>query len=243
MAKSNNNFLAIAVLVGAVVLSGSLVFLGTQLSCDNDELKAAVIEGVAEFVENGPPAEEPAAVGDLSDDDAFIGDEDAPVTIVEFSDYQCPYCSKFYYDAYPELKEKYVETGKVKIVFRDLPLSFHEGAYPAALAAECVREQAGDEGYFEMHNKLFENQDVLSEDAQSVAISLEGFARDVGIDADQYNECVKNDTYKNDIIGDSSDAQTVGITGTPSFVVNGNVLVGAQPFDTFAQIIEEELAK
>ena len=87
-----------------------------------------MIEGVAEFVENGPPAEEPAVVtdlADLSDDDAFIGDEDAPVTIVEFSDYQCPYCYKFYTGAYPELKKNYFDTGKVKIVFRDLPLSLH----------------------------------------------------------------------------------------------------------------------
>ncbi|NIA02581.1 MAG: thioredoxin domain-containing protein [Nitrospirae bacterium] len=246
MAKSNNNFLAIAVLVAAVVLSGSLVFLGTQSSCDNDELKAAVIEGVAEFVENGPPAEEPAVVTDLtdlSDDDAFIGDEDAPVTIVEFSDYQCPYCYKFYTGAYPELKKNYVDTGKVKIVFRDLPLSFHEGAYPAALAAECVRAQFGDEGYFAMHNKLFENQDVLSGDAQSVAISLEGFARDVGIDPDLYNECVANDTYKDEIFADISAAQSIGIDGTPSFVINQEVLIGAQPYETFAQIIEAELAK
>lgn len=243
MAKSNNNFLAVMILIAAVVLSGALVFVGTQVNCDSDELKAAVVDGVAEFVENGPPAEEPADVTDLSDDDAFIGDEDAPVTIVEFSDYQCPYCSKFYNDAYPELKENYVETGKVKIVFRDLPLSFHAGAYPAALAAECVRAQAGDEGYFEMHNKLFENQSVLSGEYQEIADALASFAQEVGVDADMYDECVANDTYKDEIIADIEAAQSVGIDGTPSFVINGEVLVGAQPYSTFAQVIEKALAQ
>lgn len=243
----NNNSLVIAILVATVVLGGTLVYLGTQVGCDNDALKAAVIDGVAEYVEGPAPAEqpeiEPLDMNDLADDDAVLGDPNAPVTIVEFSEYQCPYCEKFYSDVYQELKEKYVETGKVKIVFRDFPLSFHEGAYPAALAAECVRDQLGDEGYFKMHDKLFENQGVLSGDAQAVAISLEGFARDVEVDPDVYKECMASDKFQMEIFADVSFGQAAGISGTPSFLINGTLLVGAQPFENFEQIIEAELAK
>jgi len=242
----NNNGLIIAILVATVVLGGTLVYLGTQVGCNSDALKAAVIEGVAEYVEGPAPAEqpetEPLDISDLADDDAVLGDPNAPVTIVEFSEYQCPYCSKFYNDAYQELKEKYVETGKVKLVFRDFPLSFHEGAYPAALAAECVRDQLGDEGYFEMHDKLFENQDRLSGD-QAIEIVLEGFARDVEADPDVYKECMANDKFQMEIFADASVGQAVGVSGTPSFFVNDTLLVGAQPFENFEQIIEAELAK
>lgn len=243
----NNNGLIIAILAATVVLGGTLVYLGTQVGCDSDALKAAVIDGVAEYVEGPAPAEqpdaEPLSMDELIDDDAVLGDPNAPVTIVEFSEYQCPYCSKFYNDAYQKLKEKYVETGKVKLVFRDFPLSFHEGAYPAALAAECVRDQAGDEGYFAMHDKLFENQDLLSGDAEAVAIVLEGFARDVEVDPDVYKECMASDKFQMEIFADASAGQAAGVSGTPSFLVNGILLVGAQPFENFEQIIEAELAK
>ncbi len=243
----NNNGLVVTILVATVVLGGALVYLGTQVGCDSDALKAAVIDGVAEYVEGPAPAEqpdaEPLSMDELIDDDAVLGDPNAPVTIVEFSEYQCPYCSKFYNDAYQELKEKYVETGKVKLVFRDFPLSFHEGAYPAALAAECVRDQLGDEGYFAMHDKLFENQDRLNGDAEAVAIALEGFARDVEVDPDVYKECMASDKFQMEIFADVSAGQAVGVSGTPSFLINGTLLVGAQPFENFEQIIEAELAK
>ncbi len=251
--KNNNNVLAAVILISAIVLSASIVYLGTKAGCDGDEMKAAVVDGVAEYVEGEndeqtPPQDEnvpevaaPSAEA-LMDDDAVLGDADAPVTIVEFSDYQCPYCSKFYTGAYQDLKTNYIDTGKVKIVFRDFPLSFHAGAYPASLAAECVREQEGDEAYFEMHNMIFEDQGILGGDAGSVKDGLAGFATEVGVgDMDQYNECVDTDKYKEEIYADMADAQSVGISGTPSFVVGETVLVGAQPFEAFEDVIEAAL--
>src|SRR3989304_1908007 len=98
------------------------------------------------------PDTQPSVVKASLDDDAVLGDKNAPVTIIEFSDYQCPFCRKFWTETLPSIKSQYVDTGKVKIVFRDFPLtSIHPSAQPAAEAAECVREQGGDKAYFEYH--------------------------------------------------------------------------------------------
>ena len=97
---------------------------------------------------------------ELVDDDDFKGDEDAPVTIVEWSDFECPFCTRFYTETLGKLEEKYINTGKVKFVYRDFPLGFHANAQKAAEAAECAGEQGK---YWEMHDKLFEKQAEWSE--------------------------------------------------------------------------------
>src|SRR3990172_7919363 len=111
------------------------------------------------------PDTQPSVVKASLDDDAVLGDKNAPVTIIEFSDYQCPYCGRHFSETFPQLKSEYIDTGKVKIVFRDFPLTqIHPMAQPSAEAAECVREKGGDEAYWKMHDKIFENQQVLSVD-------------------------------------------------------------------------------
>lgn len=260
-----NNKLIASIIVGSLLISGSLVFLG--LSYSTNDLKAEIRLGIDEYVQEqqaayyGDTAQNPdqnvpddstgagkAATtrnieGDLSDNDAVLGKADAPVTIVEFSDYQCPYCGKFYNEAYQQLKTEYVDTGKVKIVFRDFPLSFHAGAYPAALTAECVRDQKGDSVYFEMHNKIFEDQSILDGSTESIKEALAGYASDLGVDSKKYNECVDGNKFQDEIYADQADAQAAGISGTPSFIVDGKILVGAQPFTAFESIIEHALAK
>ncbi|MEF9475845.1 MAG: DsbA family protein, partial [Candidatus Mariimomonas ferrooxydans] len=96
-------------------------------------------------------------VADLIDDDSFMGDSDAPVTIIEFSDFQCPFCRRSYTDTLPQIKANYVDTGKVKLVYRDFPLSFHPAAQPAAEAFECAEEQGKE---WELHDKLFDEQNA-----------------------------------------------------------------------------------
>lgn len=257
--ESMKKTLIAAILVAAVLVSGTLVFLGLRLggSVSPDELKTQIRFGIEDFVKDQEEAYRKAqeeaqesklkngdfVEGDFTDDDAVLGDKDAPVTIVEFSEYQCPFCEGFYSNAYQDIKKNYVDTGKVKIIFRDFPLDFHKGAYPAALTAECVREQGGDEMYFEMHNKIFENQNLLSGDVDSVKESLADLADEVGVDMSKYNECVANDTYKDEIYADQADAQSVGIEGTPSFLVNGIFLKGEQPYAAFEKVIEEALAE
>src|SRR3989344_815406 len=117
------------------------------------------------------------------DDDPMLGQKDAPVTIVEFSDYQCPFCGRFYSQTLPQIKSKYIDTGKVRLVFRDFPLSFHPEALPAAVAANC----AGTQGkYYEYHNKVFENQAVLS------TANYKKWAQELGLDTAKWETCTKD---------------------------------------------------
>lgn len=169
----------------------------------------------------------------LMDDDAVKGDEDAPVTIVEFSDYECPFCARFYSQTYNQIKEDYIDTGKVKLVFRDFPLGFHKNAQKAAEAAEC----AGDQGmYYEMHDKLFENG------VEGGVDSFKVYASTLGLDTEQFNECLDSDKYEKEVKQDMSDGQKAGVTGTPAFFINGEKVVGAQPYSVFQEKIEAALA-
>ena len=175
------------------------------------------------------------------DDDAVLGDPDAPVTIIEFSDYQCAYCGRHYTQTLPLIKSEYIDTGKVKLVFRDFPLaSLHPMAIPSAEAAECVRDVAGnDEAYFEYHDIIFENQNLLSTD------NLKSWAKDLGYNIDS---CLDSGKFRNEVQKDSVDAQSAGFGGTPGFLImksgakEGTPLKGAYPFSAFQQIIEAELA-
>ena len=167
-------------------------------------------------------------------DDPMIGDPDAPVTIVEFSDFQCPFCSRFYSQTYLALKEDYVDTGKVNVVFRDFPLSFHPEAEPSAIAAECANEQGE---FWAFHDLIFENQGSLS------ASSYLEWAEQIGLDMDQFSDCVDSQKYKSEVAADYNDGGRLGITGNPGFFVNGQLVTGAQPYSVFASAIEAELAK
>ena len=168
----------------------------------------------------------------LLDDDAVKGDKDAPVTIVEWSDYECPFCARFYSETEKLIDEQYVKTGKVRFVYRDYPLPFHQNAQKAAEAAEC----AGDQGKFwEMHNLLFE---------QGVAGGVAGFkqfAQQLGLDTSKFNTCLDTGATAAEIQKDMNDGSAVGIQGTPGFIINGKLVSGAQPFSVFKQVIDAEL--
>ncbi|MFH1283986.1 MAG: DsbA family protein [Candidatus Peregrinibacteria bacterium] len=249
----NNKGIIAAIIVGAVLVAGGLVFNGLR-TASNDDIKAAVIAGLNEFVsapdqavadDSAANAETPVVDMEkiINDDDAVLGDENAPVTIVEFSEFQCPYCEKFYSAAYQDIKTNYVESGKVKIVFKHFPLGFHAGAYPAALATECVREQGGNEMFFAMHDAIFDDNSILSGDESSIKDDLAALAKKVGANMTKYNSCIASDKYKDEIESDIAAGQSVGISGTPSFVINGELVVGAFPYSEFESIIEGALAK
>ncbi|MBW3020605.1 DsbA family protein [Candidatus Woesearchaeota archaeon] len=170
----------------------------------------------------------------LIENDQIKGDADAPVTIVEWSDFECPFCARFYRDTYLQIKEEYIDTGKVKFVFRDYPLSFHKQAQKASEAAECAGEQGK---YYEMHDILFE---------QGVAggvSSFKKFAGDIGLNTEQFNECLDSGRMAEEIAKDMADGGKVGIRGTPGFIINGELVSGAQPFENFKTIIEKKLAE
>lgn len=165
------------------------------------------------------------------------GEEDAPVTIVEYSDFQCPFCGRFYTQTLPQIQEQYVETGKVRFVYKDFPLdSIHPQATPAALAARCAGEQS-EEAFWGMHDLMFENQGSLSES------SYNAWASQLGLDATQFSQCLTSQKYLNEVRADLQEGSNAGIRGTPGFLINGQLVSGAQPFSVFQQVIEAELAK
>ncbi|MDP3986919.1 MAG: thioredoxin domain-containing protein [Nanoarchaeota archaeon] len=181
----------------------------------------------------------PSVVKASVDDDAMMGDANAPITIIEFSDYQCPFCQRHYSQTAPLLKSNYVDTGKVRIVFRDFPLdSLHPQATPAANAAECVGELGGDEAYFEYHDKLFDNQQLLS------AENYKKWAQEMGYDI---NDCVDNQEMVSEVKKDLQDVTSAGGRGTPYFIImtsgdsEGMPISGAYPYSAFSTAIEAQL--
>jgi protein-disulfide isomerase len=192
---------------------------------------------------------QPSAVEASVDDDAVLGDPNAPVTIIEFSDYQCPFCRKFWIETHPLLKEAYIDTGKAKLVFRDFPLtSIHPMAGPSGEAAECVRDVANsDEAYYEMHDKIFEEQNIIDSGnpngpvtgtASYTNADLKAWAQELGYDI---SSCLDSGKFASEVQKDTADAQAAGGRGTPYFVINGQPLSGAQPFSAFRQVIESQL--
>ncbi|MBX3186487.1 MAG: thioredoxin domain-containing protein [Labilithrix sp.] len=162
------------------------------------------------------------------------GKADAPVTIIEFSEFQCPYCKRVG-DTIKKIKETYPD--KVRIVWKNEPLPFHPRAEPAAELALEARAAKGDKGFWDAHDKLFESQPKL-EDAD-----LEKIGADLGLDAAKVKAAIKEKKHKKQIDADMELADDVQASGTPHFFVNGRRLVGAQPFDKFQKIIDEELKK
>jgi protein-disulfide isomerase len=171
------------------------------------------------------------------------GSATAKIAIIEYSDYQCPFCSRYDRDTFPQLETEYVKTGKVRYVFRDLPLDFHKNAFKAAQAARC----AGDQGKFwEMHHQLFANQAALEEK------DLPTHAAALSLDESKFQQCLAGDRYAAEIRQDVTDANNAGLTGTPSFLIGflqpdstvkvAKKIVGAKSYADFKTAIDSLLA-
>jgi protein-disulfide isomerase len=172
----------------------------------------------------------------------MLGRADAPVTLVEFSDYQCPFCQRFFATALPAIKKEYVDTGKLRYVFRDFPIDkIHPEARKAAEAAHCAGEQGR---YWQMHEVLFRNSRALA------ATHLADHARAAGVDGIKLDECLASGRYAVRVAQGVADGSAIGVQGTPTFVVGrtlagefvqGTPIRGAQPLETFRRIIEQML--
>jgi protein-disulfide isomerase len=170
-----------------------------------------------------------------------LGRTDAPVTVVEFTDYQCPYCRQFHTQTFDSFKRDWIDTGKVHFITRDLPLDFHANAMAAASAARC----AGDQGKFwELRNAMILNSDQLD------GPSIDRYARELGVDTTRFGACQHGDSHGVDIRRDLAMAKTAEITGTPTFVIgrttaggiDGVVVVGALPYSEFDKRLKQALA-
>jgi len=161
-----------------------------------------------------------------------IGPDDAPIVIVEFSDYQCPFCKRWHDQVYDSLLAAY--PGQIRFVYRNLPLTqLHPQAMPSAEAALCASEQ---DAYWQYHAKLFENSDVLTDEIFTT------LATDLGLDIAAFETCMSGHKFKDDIEADMEFSLDLGIQSTPTFFINGLAIVGAQPLSAFQQIIDKELA-
>ncbi|MFQ5849330.1 MAG: thioredoxin domain-containing protein [Candidatus Binatia bacterium] len=171
-----------------------------------------------------------------------LGREDAPVTMVEFSDYQCPFCKRHFLTVLPIIKKEYIDAGKVRYVFRDFPIaSLHPQAKKGHEAAYCAGEQ---NKYWDMHDTLFENSKDFSVPA------LRRYAREIGLDGDRFNGCLQSGKYASRIEKEIAEGVNAGVRGTPSFIIGprgsgekitGTMVRGAQPLARFRQVIENVL--
>ncbi|MDH3611143.1 MAG: DsbA family protein [Nitrosopumilus sp.] len=239
-----------------VVVGVAAFFAGTYFSNLNSEmvtksdLENAILklESKIESVQQAPsqPPSQPLQPVKISlDDDPIRGDPNAPITIVEFSDFQCPFCARFHTQTLPSILEEYIEPGKVNFVYRDFPLqSIHPNAFPAAVAAECANEQGK---YWEYHDMLFEKQNGWSRlGSEEVISTFSQYAVEVDLEQEQFDSCLESGKYLEEVQKDLSDGRAYDITGTPGFFIGNEEigfvkLSGAQPFDSFKQVIDAQL--
>jgi protein-disulfide isomerase len=202
------------------------------------EMHRVVLLNAAAPAPETPPQPPPVAAEVSLDDDPVMGDRAAKVGVIEFSDYQCPFCNRFHTQTFPKLKETYIDTGKVQYIFRDFPLEFHPEAKGAAIAANCAGEQGA---YWEMYDRLFRNQRRLGSD---LYIEL---AQQLKLNIPTFLNCLKKPNWGKEVDNDLAYGQSAGVSGTPSFfigriqgerLVDAQLIVGAQPFSVFAQAID-----
>lgn len=169
-----------------------------------------------------------------------VGDPDAPVTIIEYTDYQCPFCSRHFEQTFSRIKENYIDTGKVYYIFKDFPLTnIHPQAVKAAEAARCAGEQ---DAYLAMHDRLYIDQAAWSGRSDAVD-TFKSFAQDIGLDSAAFNDCLDSGRTEAAVLADLEEGFDRGINGTPAFLINGYSMSGAQPYQIFEEAIEQFLAE
>lgn len=180
----------------------------------------------------------------ISAEGRTLGEANAPVTIIEFADYQCPHCKEFEQDVAQQLQEEYISKGLVRLEFRNMALLGDE-SYLAAQAAECANDQGK---FWEYHDLLFENQRARNSGAFS-SESIVQYAEELGLDVDRFISCMKDGTYEQQVLDETEAGQEAGGSGTPFFIVTATgssddsvTLQGNRPFSEFRSAIEEQLA-
>lgn len=180
----------------------------------------------------------------------ILGDKNATLTLVEFSDYECPFCKKSFDELLPELKKNYISTGKLRLIYKNLPLPFHPNAAKEAEASLCARDQGGDTAFYKYHDQIFTK---TTSGGTGIALDqLPVLAKGVGLNVAQFQKCLDSAKFKALVDKDTAEAQKVGASGTPTWFlgkttsndsVEGTIMVGAQPFSAFKTAIDQQLSQ
>ncbi len=189
---------------------------------------------------------QPSKIALSPDNDPTIGDTNAPVQFYEFSDFQCPFCRRFYTESLSQLENEYVKTGKVLFVYKDFPLDqIHPGATPAAMGAECARDQ---NKWREIHNKIFDEQNKQGGGTIDFSVDdVKQWASEIGLDTTTFNQCLDSNKYLEEVQKDFQEGVNAGVGGTPTFFIGNSQkgftsIVGAQPYSVLKQAIEQQLS-
>ncbi len=249
-------------LVGAVAMAGAMTLLSADRgpAVDLAAVRQAAREGAAEAISAAQPigpvapaqaqapqaqAPQAAAQGAAAIADSIVvrvanvlGKAEAPVTMVEYSDFQCPYCLRHFSETQARLVADYVNTGKVKILFKNFPIpELHPQAFQASVAAECAADQGK---FWAYHDVLFQRFGARTVDYTPVGLS--GYAVGLQLDREKFDACVRDDKITARVNADRQEGNRLGVRGTPTFFINGQQLVGAQPYEAFKAVIDAALA-
>lgn len=241
-------------LVGGLIVAGAMTIINAQQpTVDMDAIRQAARQGAAEAVASlptaqaansetvnpaaaaAPPASAAKVVGRLANS---MGEESAPVTIIEYSDFNCGFCKKFHSETFSRIVDDYVKTGKVKVSYKHYPFLAPSSMWKAE-AAECASEQGK---FWDYHNALFNGKVNGQGDETVVKQALSTLAIELQLDVNKFNECMSAGKVTAQVQADASEGEQMGVRGTPSFLINGTPLVGAQPYEAFKQAIDAALA-
>lgn len=237
----NNPLISVASVVLVVFFLGYVIVL----ELEQDTIREQELENLEKLDELKTTIDSPSHIS--IDDDPMLGDPDAPLSIVEFSNFQCKFCLRFHSDTLPLLKTQYIDTGKVNLVYRDFPISkIYSNSMPAALASECANEQGK---FWEYHDMLFENQEVWRQNKSDQAIiTFKQFANTLNLNQEKFNSCLDSDKYLDEINSDVDDGNSYAVSGVPTFFIGNekveySSLFGTQSFSDFQKIIDDKLAQ
>lgn len=262
--KDKSLALPITILVCSLFISASVIFLGMQIAkvSPTQAEQSQRTDSLQEYIEG--------TSADLTNDDAILGNLEAKITIVEYSDYQCPFCRSFYLNAYKDIKANFIDKGVAKLIFKDFPLDFHKDAIYASNAAECARKVAGDEAYYAYHDVIFDLQGPVQNGTVPITDDMvKDIAKTVKVDGKQFNKCVEDKEFYSEVAADFLAAQqatanrlarlnpdtlepeiidipaedAVGVNATPTIFINDIKVIGAQPYEVFEFAINSELNK
>lgn len=251
--KKKDYLLPISIVLAAVIIGGAFIYSKGL----NEQRQQAAVD------ENGAVADNVVKLG-IESDQVVLGKADAPVTIFEFADYQCPYCKRFHLLSYLDIVKDYVDTGLVKMVFIDVPLPIHEFAQKASEAAWCAKDQDQNK-FWEMHDKMFESSDSAN---GLKADALIQYAKDLGLNGDVFSDCLNSNKYALRVQQSLNLASQLGINGTPSIIITktdklplkinsqliqaafqgssyqtdlggASLIIGAQPYSVIKSVIDE----